>query len=258
MSQVSQNTWRHGIDRDPTVKTPRISLTFRKLLTPPQPPAKSPVPPIAPPPPLPHAPFSQPHTRQSRTLLIHDSLIQDAPERVFERIPGQTCVKRLNYKLSDVFKFETEFKHASTVALHCGINDLARYGKTASSLADTVCPDLVRCCKQYNRTNFIFTSLTLARDKDWLNSEVLKFNRIMQDLARDIPNLYYYDSHGLICREVHPDWVWDRHDRNGIHFTLDVRRLVTRELVNCVGRLSNSHLLHHRNCEWLYFVPTNR
>ncbi len=245
---------------DPTVKTPRISLTFRKLIAPTKPLPKPPAPPVAPPPPSHHAPSSRPrpHSRQSRILLIHDSLIQDAPERAFEHIPGQTCVKRLNYKLSDVFQFETEFRHASTVALSCGVNDLARYGNTASFLADIVCPDLVRCCQRYNNTNFIFTSLTLVRDKNWLNSEILRFNRIMLDLARDIPNLFYYDCHGLICREVHPDWVWDTHDRNGIHLTLGVRRLVTRELVNCVGRLSNSHLPHHRNCEWLYCVNTNR
>ena len=167
-------------------------------------------------------------------------------------------MKRLNYQLSDIFKFEREFRHSKTVAISCGINDLARYGKAARTLADIVCPDLVRCCQQYSMTNFIFTSLTLVRDKSWLNAELLRFNQIMQDLARDIPNLYNFDSHGLICREVHPDRVWDRQDRNGIHLVLDVRRLVTRELVNCVGRLTGSHLPHHRNCAWLYYVHTNR
>ena len=252
MSQESQDTWRHGIDRDPTVHTPRLSLTFRKLLAQTKPLPKPPaVPPVAPPPSS-HLTSSQPYSRQSRVLLIHDSIIQDAPERVFEHVPGQTCLKRLNYQLSDIFQFESEFNYARTVAISCGTNDLARFGKTARTLADTVCPDLVRCCRQYIRTNFIFTSLTLTRDKSWLNAEVLRFNHIMQDLARDIPNLYYYDSHGLICREVDPDRVWDRHDRNGI------RRLVTRGLVNCVGKLTGSHLPHHRNCEWLYYVHTNR
>ncbi len=248
MSRKSQDTWRHGIDRDPTVKKPRLSLTFRKLQTPALPPPKTPVPPVAP-------PSSQRIPLQhSRVLLIHDSIIQDAPDRVFEHVPGHTCVKRLNYQLADVFNFEPEFEHAKTVTISCGINDLARYGKTASMLADTVCPDLIRCCRKYSRTNFIFTSLTLARDKSWLNTEVLKFNQIMQDLARNIPNLLYYDSHGLICRHVHPDRVWDMNDRNGIHLVFDVRKLVTRELVNCVGRLAGSKVPHHRNCEWLYYV----
>ncbi len=241
------------MDRDPTVTTPRLSLTFRKLTAPTPLPSKTPVPPVAPP--TSHQ-ATAPHfrTRQSRVLLLHDSIIQDAPERVFEQVPGLTCIKRSNYQLADIFDFESEFRHSNTVAISCGINDLGRYGKTAGVLADAVCPDLVRCCRKYSKTNFIFTSLTLTRDKNWLNTEVKRFNDIMFYLARDIPNLFYFDSHGLICNFVHPDFVWDRNDRNGIHLVLDVRRLVTRELVNCIGRLEGSHVPHHRNCEWLYHV----
>ncbi len=82
MTRESQETWRHGMDRDPTVTTPRLSLTFRKLTAPTPLPSKTPVPPIAPP--TSHQ-ATAPHfrTRQSRVLLLHDSIIHDAPERVF-------------------------------------------------------------------------------------------------------------------------------------------------------------------------------
>ena len=51
MTSDSQNSWRHGIDREPSVTTPRISFTIRKLVSVPpssQSPSISNIPPIAP------------------------------------------------------------------------------------------------------------------------------------------------------------------------------------------------------------------
>ena len=173
---------------------------------------------------------------------------------MFDRVPGHTCVKRLNYQLADAFNFESDFEHAETVIFSCGVNDLARYGQTAYSLADIVCPRLVSCCKRYKNTNFVFSSLTFTRDR-WLNDEIDRFNLILRDLARDIPNLAFFDAHGLVS-QLRAFTVWEREDRHGIHLCFDVMRAVARGLVNCVGKLAGSYLRHHKNYEWLYYAPT--
>ncbi|MCP4262086.1 MAG: alpha-ketoglutarate-dependent dioxygenase AlkB [Planctomycetes bacterium] len=255
MTRSSQDTWRHGIDRDPSINRPRISLTFRKLVTPtPTPKSGSiPVPPVAPP--SQQATLPQTHTRHSRVLLIHDSMFQDTPERAFEHVPGFTCVKRPNYQLANMFKFESEFRHAKTVIISCGVNDLSRYGETAKSLADTVCPRLVECCNKFKGVNFVFTSITNSRGNRWLNDEIFRFNSILHDLARGLQNLMFFDAHGMISR-AGPKAAYDSNDRNGIHLSLEVRKLVTRGLASCVGKLAGSHLLYHRNFEWLYYIPT--
>ena len=132
MSRASQDTWRHGIDRDVSVTTPRISLTFRKLLDTPPETERATIPPVAPPSSSQQTPTG--HSRTSRVLFIHDSMHSSCPEKIFENAPGHTCVKRVNYQLVDAFGYEPEFKYAKCVIISCGINDLARYGKTASSL----------------------------------------------------------------------------------------------------------------------------
>ena len=73
------------------------------------------------------------HTRRSRVLLVQDSMYHDTPESLFEQVPGYTCVKRVNYELANLFGFEPEFKYSKAVVISGGINDLARYGKTAAS-----------------------------------------------------------------------------------------------------------------------------
>ena len=131
MTSESQNSWRHGIDKEPSVTTPRISFTIRKLVSvPPSSPSPSisNIPPIAPP--LRHS-----KSRTSRVLLLTDSIHRNTPENVFEQIPNHTCVKKECYQLSDVFKYENEFEFARTVILSSGVNDLSRYGKTANVLA---------------------------------------------------------------------------------------------------------------------------
>lgn len=183
-------------------------------------------------------------------LFIHDSIYQDCPEKIFEAVPGQTCVKRVNYELKDIFNFEPEFKYAKTVIISCGINDLARYHKTANSLADLVCSRLAKCCEDNPDTNFIFNCLTLTRRNRWLNKEIDEFNVYMYNLSRDVPNLSFFDSHALIKRED-PFRVWEQSDYNGIKLVFDVRRMVTRGLVNCVGKLTGARAARFRDCRWL-------
>ena len=255
MSRASQDNWRHGIDRDPLIKQPRISLTLRKLQQP-QPPAqpecRPPIPPVAPPK---QAQRNSPSPRHSRVLFIHDSIHRDTNEGLFDQIPGHSCVKRVNYQLADALEYESEFKHAKSVVISCGINDLARYGKTACSLADHFCPRFIDALRRNKTTEFVFCSLTLTRNK-WLNDEIIAFNRIMFDLSRDIPNLSYFDADGLI-RRLDPYIVWERNDRHGVHLCYDVRRTVAQQIVNCVGKLAGSQIRHHRNCEWLFHHAPN-
>ena len=107
MSRADQDNWRHGIDRDITVRIPRISLTFRKLKQPesctePAPQTPHQIPPVAPP------VHSSAQSRHSRVLFIHDSIHRDTPEWLFDQIPGHRgCQKRLNYTSSQTHKTMT-------------------------------------------------------------------------------------------------------------------------------------------------------
>lgn len=248
MSRDIQSQWRHGIDREPDVKEPRVSFTIRKLTsedtTALSSHEQSHIPPIAPPP-------VQAKTRTSRVLLITDSLHKATPEHVFEKVPDVTCVKKECYELTNIFQFEPDFKFAQTVIMSCGVNDLSRYGKTANSLADLVCRRLEESCNEHRKTNFVFNSLVYSKDKEWLNREIDVFNEYMFELSMRIPNLSFYDSHGMILN-AKPRFVWDRSVRgNGIHLCFNVRRMVIRGLVDAVGKLNNPHSPKFRECRWL-------
>ena len=138
--------------------------------------------------------------------------------------------------------------------MSCGINDLARYGKTASTLADITFSRLAKCCRDNPNTNFIFNSILLTKNSDWLNREIDQFNVYVYDLSKSIPNLTFFDSHALIkdYSERGSGPVWSRSDRNGIKFDVSVLKMVTWELVNSVGYLAGSHAPRFRSCRWLY------
>ena len=246
MSRASQEDWRHGIGRENSVREPRISLTFRRLLDP----SETPLPP-SPAPPITRPPAQTP-SRSSRVLLLTDSILSHTPESVFEQVPGHTCVKRTCYQLCNVFDHEAQFKHASTVIFSNGINDLSRYGKTAHTLMDIVNHRLKQCCKQNPNTNFVFNSITHARDRAWLNHEVDIFNDYIYNLSKIIHNLSFYDSHAMIINEnLRTVWDWNG---NGIHLCYDVQRLVVRGLVNSVGKLTRPHSgsPRFREFRWLF------
>ena len=84
----------------------------------------------------------------------------------------------------------------------------------------------------------------------------------MFNLSKSVSNLYIFDSHALIVdsfSNARPDSVWEPGRRidgkfvggNGIHLTLTVKKLVTRELVNAVGMLAGLWATRFRNCRWL-------
>lgn len=209
-------------------------------------------------------------------MLAHTSFFQItavmctyAPEYLFESIPNHTCVRKTNFKLSDIDNFSPEFGYTDVVIVSCGINDLSRYGHTANSLADCITHRFKQYSTRYPNTKFIINSLLRSRDYQWLNAEVELFNHYMFELSRSTRNMYYFDSHGLASRcsirnfyvsgkrtDLTESDMRNVENNNGIHITLDVRKLVVRELVNSVGYLSGCRTARFRSCGWLRHVTT--
>ena len=250
MIQESQHVWHHSIDRDSRVKAPRVSFTFRHTV--PLKESRNTPGSQGPPPPISRPDIIVPETMK-RVLLITDSVHQNTPTHLFSNIPNHACSKILNYKLSEVFEHSSAFKHSDCVVFSCGINDLSRFGFTADTLADQFCNRLVECCKVNPGTKFIFNSLLMSRQYEWLNIEADKFNIYMAELARSVPNLYFFNSHGLLKASVSTSSVrrvWDPQS-NGIHISLDARKVIIRELINSIGNLSGATAPRFRSSSWL-------
>ena len=243
MSSDSQAVWRHSILRDPAVSTSRVSFTIRRLVAISPEETKQDIPPITPP-----SPPTQ-DKKQKRVLLITDSVHSSMPTFLFDSISDHVCIKKVNYKLTDLDPgFSGEFAYTDIVIVSCGVNDLSRYGHTANSLADIMCKLFKQYSFRYPNTKFIFNSLLLTRDHKWLNTEIKSFNRYMFDLSRNTRNIYYFDSDRLVAqcgiKRIYSD-------SNGIHVSLDVRKLVARELVNSVGWINGSRAPRFQSCGWL-------
>ena len=95
-----------------------------------------------------------------------------------------------------------------------------------------------------------------------MNTEVRRFNDYMYNLSTNVPNLFYFDSDGMIKREFRNatrDTVWETGVRgNGIHLSLTVRRLVMRELMSALGALCGARGTRFRPSEWLHNVASRR
>lgn len=223
MSRASQLNWLHSINREPECEGARVSFTFRYLVPRTQP-VRSEIPPIN----------ITPPKRSKRVLLLTDSIISSCPTALFDVIPDHTCIKKQNYQLADFGLFKDEFAYTDYVILSGGVNDLSRHGRTAKTLADAVYKRLSDCCIEYPETKFIFNSILLTDSKyGTLNREICIFNKYMFELACKFDNFIFFDSHQTLIsarleRVLEPQ---------GIHITLTARKLVTRELVNCVGYL---------------------
>ena len=239
MSQSSQATWTHGIERDPNIFAPRISFTFRELQTLPNRPEKKQVPPIHEPEPV--KPFINAGTHR-RILFLSDSILRHTPDHIFSgRLPHYRVVKKTNFELSDVFGFEPEFKYSDIVVISSGINDLARYGKRAHVLADLVTKRLSACCLQNPHTTFIFSAL-LHTKFAWLNKACSDFNDMMFELATSVPNLSFFDAHEVLTSAISSAPLPFRvinPDDDGIHITFKARRVVTDQLANGVEYIAS-------------------
>ena len=143
----------------------------------------------------------------------------------------------MNYHLADIFNLESEFKYSDIVIISCGINDLARYGKRPEVPADLVTRRLKECCSKHRSTNFVFTSI-LSTAHDWLNEAIGRFNRYMLELAGQVTNLNFFDSHHVLLNSsLSQPWSKVpviRSGEDGVHITLEARKLVTTQLINAL------------------------
>lgn len=207
-----------------------MSFTFRKLT---DCPAREPVPPIRQPEPVkPSIAMGSHH----RILLLTDSILESTPEHLFNRVQGHKCIRKTNYKLADIFNFEPEFVYSKFVIIACGVNDLARYGQTAHTLADLVTRRLTDCCDRHEDVTFIFSSVLYTK-QDWLNHEIAEFNNIMFELSVTVPNLRFLDTHQSILNDRKAgkiDKVIMPQDSNGQHLTLAAKKACSIQLVNAV------------------------
>ena len=227
MTHKSQSIWCHGISAEVGTVGPRVSFTFRQLCA--DKPRRE-IPRIS----RPTISQGKDKCNTNRILLLTDSMLQSCPTSIFSSIPNHKCIKKTNYQLCDIFKYDQEFHCTDIVIISAGLNDLSRYQHTAASLADTVCSKLKRCCRQYPRTKFVYNSILLTKF-GWLNTEITEFNKIMYDLCRSIPNLTFFTSHQLL-RESRLRNVLDPRG-NGVHVTMDAKKVVTQNLVDCLKRL---------------------
>jgi alkylated DNA repair dioxygenase AlkB len=249
MTHSSQRTWKHGILPEKGLQEGRISLTFRRMMTPsevlPSPERRKVIPRI-----------QQPN-RPARILLLTDSVHSNTPEHIFESVPGHICIKKKEYQLSNIDQYSHEFRYTDQVVVSMGVNDLSRYGHNARSLSAVVTPLFHRYSRQFPQCKFIFNTVLKTRDHKWLNVEIEEFNNYMFELSRDIRNLIFFDSDRFtmkVCRVNPGTQVYARgneQSNNGIHLSIHMRRLISDELVRSVGFLSGKAGPRFGRCNWL-------
>ena len=165
MTSESQTAWQHGIpaSTDPNCG-PRLSLTFRKLLTE----TRTEIPPIRRPDmslnALTTSVVDNDHVVcKKRVLFLADSLHRSFPTHFLDS-EDTVCIKKPlpNFCLSDLHKFESEFPYTDFVFLSCGVNDMSRYGKNSGTLFGYFSDLIKRYRLKYPKTTFIFNSLLLT------------------------------------------------------------------------------------------------
>ena len=229
MSTESQATWAHSIKPDKNVVQPRISITLRRLTNVETNAAnKTEIPPIREPY---HKEQRIPENSHGRVVLLTDSILKHTPEFVFDRMGDYRCVKKLSYQLSNVFEYENEFKYSDYVIFSSGINDLARYGKSPTALADKFLGRMRDVCARHPNTTFVLSSL-LSTKFPWLNAAAGQFNKLAFELSLELGNFVFYDSHAVLVESgVH---VLDN-GGDGVHVTSTARRKVTDCLVEALS-----------------------
>ena len=231
MSTESQATWSHSTKSDKNVVQPRISITLHRLtdvVARSTSANKSKIPPIRQPN---YREQRFPENSHGRVLLLTDSILKHTPEFVFNRLGDYRCVKKLNYQLTNAFDFENEFGYSDYVIFSSGINDLARYGKTPTALADEFLGRLRDVCARHPNTTFVLSSL-LSTKFPWLNAAAGQFNKLAFELSLELGNFVFFDSHAVLVESgVH---VLDN-GGDGVHLTSTARRKVTDVLVEALS-----------------------
>ncbi len=197
-----------------------------------------------------------PPSKPTRVLLLTDSIHASTPTHIFEAIPNHVCVKKKEFQLANIDQYSSEFAYTDIAILSMGINDLSRYNHNAGSLASTVVPLLRQYSRQFPHCKFVFNSLLLTRDYNWLNSEIDVFNNLLLNFHAAQKTSAFFDSDrfaGKCYRETPsiPSFYAQNHTNNGIHISFHMRRLISSELVRCVGYLSGTGGPRFRRCEWV-------
>ena len=238
MSRQSQDFWEHSIPPSSEPCGPRVSLTFRRLV---DRQANSPqeVPPIHTPVRSSTSPPTAKQTELKRVLILTDSIISTFPTDIFP--DNLCCIKKLNFKLCDIDKYESEFMYTDYVIISCGVNDLSRFDHTADSLIHETRHKLKYFCNKYPKTNFIFNSL-LHTKIDWLNREIDIFNAATFQLSLDVrhesDNFWFFDSHHIAqCGHERREYrVLD--PRHSVHITENAKRDISFVLRTCIVFIS--------------------
>ena len=181
-----------------------------------------------------------------RTLFLTDSILSGTPPYLLAA-PNHTCIKKINYKLVDIFDFEGQFGYTDQVVLSGGVNDLDKYGYNAQSLSLAIEDRLVLACRRNPNTQFVFNSL-LRTEHERLNKEIVAFNRSMFGLCTRVHNLTFFDSDGVLTRACSMGRLREvlfpksRENRygNGIHIVLEARKVIVRDLASCLRRLAKT------------------
>ena len=263
MTRSSQSTWKHGVIPEPTIVTGRISLTFRHMIeqcepqTPELQPQNDPIPRI-----------EQPAKRDTRVLFLTDSIHASTPTHLFDSIPHLVCIKKKEFQLANLNKYRDEFAYTDIVVISMGVNDLSRYRHTSASLMSSIAPLLRQYSNDFPQCKFMFNTVLLSRDHQWLNAEIDMFNNSMYELSKKVDNLCFFDSDLFVMKTMNdfPDItpyatgprgglsesnMRNEQSNNGIHLSHRLKRIVSSELVRAVGLLSRARGPRFRQCMWL-------
>ena len=233
MTQDSQAHWQHCIPESQSPCGPRLSLTFRRHT--------ADVHKRHPPPPI-HRPQStsahhdvntrtppSPRPSPARVLFLSDSIIMNFPVDVFPSNIG--CIKKANFELFNISKYESEFSYTDIVVITCGINDLTRHNFTATKLLDFIIPKLNEYVVKYPNTTFIFNSLLYTVDP-FFNREISIYNREIFNYSLHCDNIWFFDSHHLVSEGPNPIDLSDR--GNGVHITYHAKKHISGVLRECI------------------------
>lgn len=238
MSASSQAYWEHRIPTSDSTGQ-RVSMTIRKLTVIPPPvipPIREPAHPPPPPPPEDCLPANP-----KRVLFLTDSIHSSLNTDIFPDPSKIECIKKINFELHNIHRFEQEFAYTDVVVLSCGINDFSRIGDQwdAANLFSFMRNKLRDYRVKYPNTWFIFNSLLLTRF-DWVNRQVIKFNDMMFEFTlecRDISKVLFFDSSHI----VHSLWLEGAliidPARNGVHITHWAKNSVVSSMLRCVTEL---------------------
>ena len=177
-------------------------------------------------------------------LFLTDSVLKHTPESFLSNVCGSglRCTKKVNYRLTQVFGYNSEFPHFGYVIIACGVNDLARYDHTPQSLAASVIPRLRETCSRYKTTIFLYSAI-IETKHGWLNSWISEFNTAMFEVAAQTPNLFFFDAQNVLEKDPITHSNFGRNVfRDDIHITDKARRVIANELVSGIRLLVNLDL----------------